>query len=1097
MFIASGILDPISVYANSFFVFHNYVMFFLILVIIFIIWLLKLAIRFFIVDRLVFEFYTNLFYPTPLFFNINLSVNNYFLPIKKRIWKIIVISYLLFCVFIMVYLRYVFWRQIGRFILIILAVVDYFFSSWWRLYTRLYIYLLKWSFTQWILSLIDYSKEWIFSSYTLLFGIFGEIRYLCTLESLSSFELPILKKNGNIYDLNLIYRFFLFQNSFNLLKFISWYTIIFNSQLKQTNNLENFENFFNKIQSMSNKYIKPIIYNSNLWSHTNFFILNFFFVRSSYLFGPVFHLQYFNFLAYKIYSIRLTEKFINLNGLNYNDKRLENSIFWVDVLNTKNGFYSSEPLFSKQFRWNLFLQNQQRLLSTHQNSILRELFPNRLNILKKNVMIDEKRVFFIEKFYNSIRDSLTIFNQIVLNKKAFSVILRAYSFLKHGLLPLNTKNFLNSTTSKRWFLRINTEGWQDEWEVAFAEYNELNTIFARLKKAFWTGYLTEFVFFPNSDLVILKIRVEKFVSRVEDFVLFDFLWYFNNYFENKLKIDLMELKPYFGRFTLNKFSRLKKKRDLMEFDLLRGLNFFYSNEFLNLTYSIVKLSSKQLVIKAVSSCLQSKTLYCYSWLELNEKLFFIKHISDISECYSIIFRSGTTVLFSKVSPAFFDEWALLQPKDFFYNLNILLTSSFLFHSIIQRTLQAEIKVLQSFPLYYIQIHDSVVFWNYFLARYRFFEYLFKFNLSISNSEGFSFFGVTDSMKEILLQNREEIFFSNSLIPNEKSVNSFNFYSLNLSVPILYFDVLIQGHNALVFDDSFILKNLFFTKSLLTNSRFWDDHDSPSYFTNARAIKCNLFTPFKWLKRDETDFYSKSYFNHFDRKSLMNVISLKSMAVYRNLFFLDNFKRFFEFYFRDSSALFYLLFMHFRHKTSLEWFWTIVPALILALIAIPSLCLLYLSDRPISKNTFSVLFKAVAHQWYWDYTVYSNSYRWFQEFIVSGSSFNKSYAFDSYLINEDNLEDGRYRLLEADNRLVLPSGSLVRGIITSADVLHSWALPSAVVKVDAVPGRLNQVLFIIPTTGVFYGQCSELCGVNHGFMPIAVEVIPFELFFIRS
>lgn len=106
---------------------------------------------------------------------------------------------------------------------------------------------------------------------------------------------------------------------------------------------------------------------------------------------------------------------------------------------------------------------------------------------------------------------------------------------------------------------------------------------------------------------------------------------------------------------------------------------------------------------------------------------------------------------------------------------------------------------------------------------------------------------------------------------------------------------------------------------------------------------------------------------------------------------------------------------------------------------------------------------------------------------------RSVSFDSYLVEEDNLNFGQHRLLEVDNRMLLPSGLLVRGIITSADVLHSWALPAAVVKVDAVPGRLNQVLFMVKTTGVFYGQCSELCGVNHGFMPIVIEFIPFDLF----
>ena len=103
----------------------------------------------------------------------------------------------------------------------------------------------------------------------------------------------------------------------------------------------------------------------------------------------------------------------------------------------------------------------------------------------------------------------------------------------------------------------------------------------------------------------------------------------------------------------------------------------------------------------------------------------------------------------------------------------------------------------------------------------------------------------------------------------------------------------------------------------------------------------------------------------------------------------------------------------------------------------------------------------------------------------------SIQFDSYMIPEDELELGQLRLLEVDNRVVLPVNTHIRVVITAADVLHSWAVPSLGVKCDAVPGRLNQVPLYIAREGVFYGQCSELCGVNHGFMPIVVEAVPLE------
>jgi cytochrome c oxidase subunit 2 len=166
---------------------------------------------------------------------------------------------------------------------------------------------------------------------------------------------------------------------------------------------------------------------------------------------------------------------------------------------------------------------------------------------------------------------------------------------------------------------------------------------------------------------------------------------------------------------------------------------------------------------------------------------------------------------------------------------------------------------------------------------------------------------------------------------------------------------------------------------------------------------------------------------------------------------------------------------FTHSTPLEVVWTIVPAIVLLFIAIPSFALLYSMDELIDPT---ITLKAVGHQWYWSYE--------FSDYatLEGGESLN----YDSYMIPEDDLTGGNLRLLEVDNRVVLPVQTHIRVLITSADVLHSWAVPSFGVKVDACPGRLNQTSVFIKREGTYFGQCSEICGVNHGFMPIVVEAV---------
>jgi len=160
--------------------------------------------------------------------------------------------------------------------------------------------------------------------------------------------------------------------------------------------------------------------------------------------------------------------------------------------------------------------------------------------------------------------------------------------------------------------------------------------------------------------------------------------------------------------------------------------------------------------------------------------------------------------------------------------------------------------------------------------------------------------------------------------------------------------------------------------------------------------------------------------------------------------------------------------------AVEAIWTILPAFILLFLALPSLQLLYLTDEIVEPG---VTVKAIGHQWYWRY-----EYTDFCEI-----------EFDSYIINPNDLEEGHFRLLEVDNRIVLPINIEVRMLVSAADVIHSWTVPALGVKADAIPGRLNQIRFILQRPGIFYGQCSEICGANHSFIPIAIESVDTSRF----
>lgn len=195
---------------------------------------------------------------------------------------------------------------------------------------------------------------------------------------------------------------------------------------------------------------------------------------------------------------------------------------------------------------------------------------------------------------------------------------------------------------------------------------------------------------------------------------------------------------------------------------------------------------------------------------------------------------------------------------------------------------------------------------------------------------------------------------------------------------------------------------------------------------------------------------------------MNMFLLLILVFVSYLFVFVSFSPFLDLFSIDSHVL--------------ETVWTVVPMFVLLFIAFPSLHLLYFIEEVSSP---SVTIKVIAHQWYWEYQ-YFNS--WCQTSI------------DSYIVADSSVTElGLYHNLDVDNRLILPVYSAILFLVSSADVLHSWTVPSLGIKVDSIPGRLNYLTTLVQRSGVYYGQCREICGSNHSFMPICVEFIPIECF----
>nr|ALO64861.1 cytochrome c oxidase subunit II [Bombus lucorum] len=208
-------------------------------------------------------------------------------------------------------------------------------------------------------------------------------------------------------------------------------------------------------------------------------------------------------------------------------------------------------------------------------------------------------------------------------------------------------------------------------------------------------------------------------------------------------------------------------------------------------------------------------------------------------------------------------------------------------------------------------------------------------------------------------------------------------------------------------------------------------------------------------QDSNSFYSDNLIS-FHNLTMMMMMMIITLTMYFIMdFSLNNF-----------------LNLNLLKNHTIEIIWTLTPMIILMIICFPSLKILYYIDE-IMNPYFSI--KSIGHQWYWSYE--------YPEF--------NNYEFDSYMLNYESMN--QFRLLETDNRLIIPFKISMRMIVSSTDVIHSWTIPSLGIKVDAIPGRINQLNLFCIRPGIYFGQCSEICGMNHSFMPIMLESTSYELF----
>lgn len=220
---------------------------------------------------------------------------------------------------------------------------------------------------------------------------------------------------------------------------------------------------------------------------------------------------------------------------------------------------------------------------------------------------------------------------------------------------------------------------------------------------------------------------------------------------------------------------------------------------------------------------------------------------------------------------------------------------------------------------------------------------------------------------------------------------------------------------------------------------------------------------KYIEKKDYNYYESIIIERFLSYYLFNITS-------NGLYFYEGYDKF-------------IMTHQFRHSINLEYIFGIFPTVIIGFIILPSMYLLYSNETEINPG---LTIKIIGHQWFWSYESSNISY-----IKNLNKFFLVDYNYESIIISEDDLPEGGKRLLEVDKSLILPFNIAIKFLITSSDVLHAWALPELGIKVDAVPGRLNQAVSIPSGLGVFFGQCSELCGVSHGFMPIKINVVTLQ------
>jgi cytochrome c oxidase subunit 2 len=258
---------------------------------------------------------------------------------------------------------------------------------------------------------------------------------------------------------------------------------------------------------------------------------------------------------------------------------------------------------------------------------------------------------------------------------------------------------------------------------------------------------------------------------------------------------------------------------------------------------------------------------------------------------------------------------------------------------------------------------------------------------------------------------------------------------------------------------------------------------PTFFYDI-FLKNSLF---KFLNKKSVfiiEFFFFKFFKYFISKNTFNTFSL-FLENLKHKVIIDSYNRHSDYFYTKKIV----------EHAGVELVWTIIPSIILVLIAIPSFALLYAMDEIIDPK---LTVKAIGYQWFRNYEYAETKddicYNEDTDFIGYNLREYRNYLnYDSVMYTEEELPFGSHRLLTVDHQMILPTNVHIRLMITGGDVIHSWAVPALGIKVDAVPGRMNQIGVFIKRNGVFYGQCSESCGINHGFMPIAVKAVHYDKF----